>query len=44
MIIITGINGFVGSNLRSYLHDKEKITLGVSRNPSFDEVQYSELN
>jgi nucleoside-diphosphate-sugar epimerase len=44
MIIITGINGFVGSNLRSYLHDKEKITLGVSRNPSFDEVHYSELN
>lgn len=44
MIIITGINGFVGSNLRSYLHNKKKITLGVSRNPSLDEVHYSDLN
>ena len=44
MIIITGINGFVGSNLRSYLYDKEKKTLGASRNPSIDEVHYSEIN
>ena len=44
MIIITGISGFVGSNLRSYLCDNEKAILGVSRNPSIDEVHYSEIN
>jgi len=44
MIIITGINGFVGSNLRFYLHGKEKKILGASRNPSIDEVHYSEIN
>jgi nucleoside-diphosphate-sugar epimerase len=44
MIIITGINGFVGSNLRFYLHGKEKKIIGASRNPSIDEVHYSEIN
>ena len=44
MIIITGITGFVGYNLSCYLNKKEKKTLGVSRNPSPDEVDYKEVN
>lgn len=44
MIIITGISGFVGSNLRSYLYRKKKKILGASRNPSLGEVHYSEIN
>lgn len=44
MIIITGINGFVGYNLRSYLCDKGKKILGVSRNPGIDEVHNCQIN
>jgi nucleoside-diphosphate-sugar epimerase len=43
MIIITGITGFVGYNLSCYLNNKKKI-LGVSRNPSLDQVNYNEVN
>ena len=44
MILITGITGFVGSNLRSYLYKKKKKILGASRNPVLSEVNYSEIN
>ena len=44
MIIITGITGFVGYNLSCYLNKKGKKILGVSRNPSPDEVDYKEVN
>ena len=44
MILITGITGFVGSNLSSYLYKKKKKILGASRNPSLSEVHYSEIN
>jgi nucleoside-diphosphate-sugar epimerase len=44
MIIITGITGFVGSNLRSYLYKKKKKILGASRNTSLGEVHYSQIN
>jgi len=42
-IIITGINGFVGTNLSAFLKVKGKDTIGVSRNPSKDEISYKEL-
>jgi len=44
MILITGISGFVGSNLRSYLYKNKKKILGASRNPALGEVNYSEIN
>lgn len=44
MIIITGIRGFVGSNLNTYLCAKQKHILGASRNPGIGEVHYSEIN
>ena len=44
MVLITGINGFVGSNLRSYLYNKNKKILGISRNPSDDEFSYTNIN
>jgi nucleoside-diphosphate-sugar epimerase len=43
MIIITGITGFVGHNLSCYLNNNKKI-LGVSRNPSLNQVNYNEIN
>ncbi|MDB4087388.1 NAD-dependent epimerase/dehydratase family protein [Flavobacteriaceae bacterium] len=42
-IIITGINGFVGTNLSAFLKVKGKDTIGVSRNPSKNEISYKEL-
>ena len=44
MILITGISGFVGSNLSSYLEKKEKHILGVSRNPNIGEIDYNKIN
>lgn len=44
MIIITGISGFVGSNLHSYLNDKEIKILGASRNPRIHEIHYREIS
>ena len=44
MIIITGINGFVGHNLSCYLNKKGKKILGVSRNPSPHQVDYKIVN
>ena len=42
--IITGNKGFVGVNLVSYLNDKEKKIIGVSRNPTKDELSYKTIN
>lgn len=42
-IIITGINGFVGTNLSAFFEVKGMDTIGVSRNPSNDEISYKEL-
>jgi nucleoside-diphosphate-sugar epimerase len=41
-IIITGNNGFVGSNLSMYI--KGKKIIGVSRRPKENEVNYEQLN
>tara|TARA_R110002051_G_scaffold238375_2_gene299128 strand:+ start:19860 stop:20783 length:924 start_codon:yes stop_codon:yes gene_type:complete len=42
--IVTGNNGFVGLNLVSYLKNRNKKTIGVSRNPSKNEKDYKTLN
>ena len=42
--IITGIKGFVGSNLEKYLISQKKQIIGVSRNPSARGVSYENLN
>jgi nucleoside-diphosphate-sugar epimerase len=42
--IITGNKGFVGSNLEKYLILQKKQIIGVSRNPSGNEVNYENLN
>ena len=44
MNIITGNKGFVGLNLVSYLKDNKKDIIGVSRNPTIDELNYEDLN
>lgn len=41
--IITGSKGFVGLNLVEYLTIKNKTTLGVSRNPLENEINYTNL-
>ena len=41
-VIITGINGFVGTNLSSSLVGKKIV--GVSRKPKKNEISYNELN
>lgn len=44
-ILITGITGFVGGNLKNYLEKKHKIT-GISRKSNLNEeiISYGELN
>ena len=42
--IITGNKGFVGLNLVEYFKHCNKRTKGVSRQPSYDEVSYKNLN
>lgn len=42
-ILITGITGFVGSNLKGYLEDKFDI-LGVSRKKNCNNITYKELS
>lgn len=44
MILITGITGFVGYNLSSYLFDRGNKIIGVSRNPSMGQVNYNSIN
>ena len=44
MNIITGNKGFVGLNLVSYLTNKKQDIIGVSRNPSKNEIDYNTLN
>jgi len=44
MNIITGHKGFVGYNLCGYLKKLDKSLLGVSRNPSENEISYVELD
>ncbi|GAB7257497.1 NAD-dependent epimerase/dehydratase family protein [Polaribacter sp. OB-PA-B3] len=42
--IVTGNKGFVGSNLSSYLINQDKFCIGVSRNPTIDELSYQALS
>lgn len=42
--IITGYNGFVGSNLVHYLNVKKKNIIGVSRVPSNNDLSYETLS
>ena len=42
--IITGNKGFVGLNLTNYLTQIKKPVLGVSRNPTEKEIDYTGLN
>ncbi|TXD50345.1 NAD-dependent epimerase/dehydratase family protein [Polaribacter sp. IC066] len=44
MHIITGNKGFVGANLSNYISNKNKVIVGVSRNPKKNEIDYSNLN
>ncbi|MDB9913099.1 NAD-dependent epimerase/dehydratase family protein [Flavobacteriaceae bacterium] len=44
MICITGITGFVGSNLEEYLILQNKEVIGVSRNSSGNGINYENLN
>jgi nucleoside-diphosphate-sugar epimerase len=44
MVVITGVTGFVGFNLKSYLKNKNKKILGVSRKPGEYELDYKEIN
>lgn len=44
MNIITGNKGFLGSNLVSYLKLEGKTTIGVSRSPTLDELNYEDLH
>lgn len=43
-ILITGATGFVGKNLMPYLQKSGFTTLGVSRNPSENEISYETLS
>lgn len=42
--IITGNNGFIGTNLTTFLKEKGENIIGVSRNPGKDEISYKELS
>ena len=42
-ILITGSTGFVGSNLLPYLQNSGCTALGISRNPSENEISYEAL-
>ena len=42
--IITGIKGFVGSNLEKYLRSRNKQVIGVSRNPLLEDLGYDEIS
>ena len=42
--LITGNTGFVGGNLEKYLLAQKKQVIGVSRNPTGNEVNYKNLN
>ncbi|SHN01031.1 NAD-dependent epimerase/dehydratase family protein [Polaribacter sp. KT 15] len=44
MNIVTGNKGFVGLNLIDYLTHNKKKTIGVSRNPTKDELSYQTLS
>jgi len=44
MILITGVSGFVGSNLNNYLDKKEKKVIGVSRSPKNIEVDFNKID
>ena len=44
MILITGVSGFLGSNLNNYLRNKEKKVMGVSRSPKNIEVDYNKID
>ena len=44
MILITGVSGFVGSNLNNYLDKKEKKVIGVSRSPTNIEVDFNKID
>ena len=44
MIIITGVSGFVGFNLKTYLKNKNKEILGFSRKPGKYDLDYKEIN
>lgn len=43
-IIVTGNKGFVGVNLLSYLSGKDNKTIGVSRNPNKNEIEYKDVS
>ncbi|MFZ2284915.1 MAG: NAD-dependent epimerase/dehydratase family protein [Lutibacter sp.] len=43
-IAVTGATGFVGTNLLPYLQNAGYTTLGVSRNPSENEISYGALS
>ena len=43
-ILITGVTGFAGSNLLPYLQNAGYVALGVSRNPSENEISYLTLS
>jgi nucleoside-diphosphate-sugar epimerase len=43
-IIITGISGFIGTNLNDFFQNNDETTLGVSRNPGNNQVDYLNLN
>jgi len=42
--IITGISGFVGSNLSEYFSRIDKTILGLSRSPKENEISYNDLS
>lgn len=43
-IIVTGNKGFVGVNLLPYLSGKDNKTIGVSRNPNKNEIEYKDVS
>lgn len=43
-ILITGIGGFVGTNLFLYLKSHGKFLVGISRNPNAEQISYKSLN
>ena len=43
-IVITGISGFVGTNLSHFLKERGDDIVGISRNPIKNELNYKSLN